>query len=376
QVSGNDYRNTGDGVNNLCLPNNPENGQHQSYTNDQVYGGEYRLTSSVKPSGWSESLNQKEIPCSVCYQQRRSAVLMIPGRKTCYKGWNSEYHGYLMSDHKTHHRRDYACVDINAEPLDNLNGGASGALFYPLRTNCGSLRCPPYTDSNLRNISFQFSHDKDGKNQDVFVVCDICLSNCIAGFFGYSYFILFISLGVTYVRWGKKNCPKGADTVYTGQAGGNYQAHKGGGVNYLCLPNDPENGQHQSYDNAQGYGGEYEVSSTSKPSGWSGSMGSKEVPCSVCYRKQRSAVLMIPGRKTCYKGWNSEYNGYLMSDHNVYSKKDYACEDKNAEQLDNKNGDENGALFYTLRTKCGSLRCPPYTNEADVLCFVCTKSNV
>ncbi|XP_071119842.1 short-chain collagen C4-like [Mytilus edulis] len=147
QVSGNDYRNTGGGVNNLCLPNNPENGQHQSYTNDQVYGGEYRLTSSVKPSGWSESLNQKEIPCSVCYQQRRSAVLMIPGRKTCYKGWNSEYHGYLMSDHKTHHRRDYACVDINAEPLDNLNGGASGALFYPLRTNCGSLRCPPYTDS-------------------------------------------------------------------------------------------------------------------------------------------------------------------------------------------------------------------------------------
>lgn len=80
-----------------------------------------------------------------------------------------------------------------------------------------------------------------------------------------------------------------------GQAGGNYQTHKGGGVNYLCLPNDPENGQHQSYDNAQVYGGEYEVSSTSKPSGWSGSMSSKEVPCSVCYRKHRSAVLMIPG---------------------------------------------------------------------------------
>ncbi|XP_071119843.1 short-chain collagen C4-like [Mytilus edulis] len=182
--------------------------------------------------------------------------------------------------------------------------------------------------------------------------------------------------GVTYVRWGKKNCPKGTDTVYTGQAGGNYQTHKGGGVNYLCLPNDPENGQHQSYDNAQVYGGEYEVSSTSKPSGWSGSMSSKEVPCSVCYRKHRSAVLMIPGRKTCYKGWNSEYNGYLMSDHNVYSNKDYVCVDKNAEPLDNKNGDENGALFYTLRTKCGSLRCPPYTNEADVLCVVCTKSNV
>lgn len=66
-------------MNNLCIPNDPDNGQHQSYNNDQVYGGEYRLDSSVKPSGWSESMTTKEIPCAVCYQQRRSAVLMIPG---------------------------------------------------------------------------------------------------------------------------------------------------------------------------------------------------------------------------------------------------------------------------------------------------------
>ncbi|CAC5369145.1 unnamed protein product [Mytilus coruscus] len=182
--------------------------------------------------------------------------------------------------------------------------------------------------------------------------------------------------GVTYVRWGKKNCPKGVDIVYTGQVGGNQYTYKGGGVNYLCLPNDPENGQHQSYDHDQVHGGEYQLGSTAKPSGWSESMNNKEVPCAVCYRKRRSAVLVIPGRKTCYKGWNSEYNGYLMSDHKTHFKKDYACVDKNAEPLDDKNGDENGSLFYTLRTKCGSLRCPPYTNEADVLCVVCTKLNV
>ncbi|XP_071182169.1 uncharacterized protein [Mytilus edulis] len=179
--------------------------------------------------------------------------------------------------------------------------------------------------------------------------------------------------GVTYVHWGKKSCPKGADIVYTGQVGGTDHKSKGGGVNYLCLPGDPENGLHQSYGNAQVYGSEYELGSSYKPSGWSESMNNKEVPCAVCYKKHRSTVLMIPGRKTCYKGWTSEYQGYLLSSHVNHFKKDFACVDRNAEPLDNKNGDETGDLFYALRTKCGSLRCPPYSNEADVLCVVCTK---
>lgn len=68
-------------MNYLCLPNDPENGQHQSHANDQVYGGEYQLSSSMKPSGWSESMADKEVPCAVCYQKRRSIVMMIPG--TC-----------------------------------------------------------------------------------------------------------------------------------------------------------------------------------------------------------------------------------------------------------------------------------------------------
>ncbi|VDI28230.1 Hypothetical predicted protein [Mytilus galloprovincialis] len=113
--------------------------------NDQVYSGEYEIVPSVKPAGWSASMANKEVPCVVCYQKRRSTVMMIPGRQTCYNGWNSENNGYLMSDHKKHYRRHYACVDKNAEPLDNKNGDENGALLYPLRSKCGSLRCPPYT---------------------------------------------------------------------------------------------------------------------------------------------------------------------------------------------------------------------------------------
>ena len=34
-----------------------------------------------------------------------------------------------------------------------------------------------------------------------------------------------------------------------GQAEGNYYNNKGGGSNYLCLPNDPDNGKPYSYAN-------------------------------------------------------------------------------------------------------------------------------
>ncbi|CAG2213879.1 unnamed protein product [Mytilus edulis] len=182
-----------------------------------------------------------------------------------------------------------------------------------------------------------------------------------------------VASGVTYVRWGKKGCPKGVDMVYTGQVGGNYHGNKAGGVNYLCLPNDPENGESQKDDNAQLFGSEYEIGSSYKPSGMKGDMQEKEVPCAVCFQRRRSVHLMIPGRKTCYKGWTSEYSGFLMTDHKNHSSKDYLCVDKDAEPLDNKTSNENEALLYGIRTKCGSLRCPPYKDATDVRCVVCTK---
>ena len=45
----------------------------------------------------------------------------------------------------------------------------------------------------------------------------------------------------------------------SGQAGGNHYNNKGGGCNYLCLPNDPDNGKPYSYANDVLYGAEYET---------------------------------------------------------------------------------------------------------------------
>ena len=37
--------------------------------------------------------------------------------------------------------------------------------------------------------------------------------------------------------------------IIVGQAGGNEHMNKGGGSNYLCLPNDPDNGKPYSFAN-------------------------------------------------------------------------------------------------------------------------------
>jgi hypothetical protein len=76
--------------------------------------------------------------------------------------------------------------------------------------------------------------------------------------------------------------------IIVGQAGGNYYNNKGGGSNYLCLPNDPDNGNLYSYANDVLHGAEYEIGF--------GDLKSKDVPCAVCRRRRKSSVLMIPGK--------------------------------------------------------------------------------
>ena len=46
--------------------------------------------------------------------------------------------------------------------------------------------------------------------------------------------------GTTFVRWGRKTCPAGTDSVYTGYAGGSHYSDKGAAVSMLCLPMNPE----------------------------------------------------------------------------------------------------------------------------------------
>ena len=75
---------------------------------------------------------------------------------------------------------------------------------------------------------------------------------------------------------------------------------RGGGSNYQCVPEDPENfdfGAGTLSDAAYMHGVEYQSGGT-VPSA-TNNMANDDVPCCVCYAATRVAVSMIPGKYTC-----------------------------------------------------------------------------
>ena len=70
--------------------------------------------------------------------------------------------------------------------------------------------------------------------------------------------------GVAYVRWGRTTCPNttGTELVYTGRAAGSLWSSSGGGSNYQCITEEPENfdfGPGNADSAAYMYGVEYAI---------------------------------------------------------------------------------------------------------------------
>ncbi|XP_052084160.1 uncharacterized protein LOC127721455 isoform X2 [Mytilus californianus] len=183
--------------------------------------------------------------------------------------------------------------------------------------------------------------------------------------------------GVTYIRWGKTLCDgPNTETIYSGQVGGGHFTHKGASVNYICLPKDPDAAQplKSNSNYAYLYGAEYEIFDYNQPQGIRSGIGQHDVACAACLAKSKRSTIMIPGRKTCYNGWTKEYEGILMAGyHDHPAAAEYACVDRDTEAIAGGSNDENGILFYPVKTVCGSLKCPPYKQDTDVLCVVCSK---
>ncbi|XP_078670731.1 short-chain collagen C4-like [Branchiostoma floridae x Branchiostoma belcheri] len=183
--------------------------------------------------------------------------------------------------------------------------------------------------------------------------------------------------GAVYVRWGRTSCEEGTGTVtvYSGLAGGAWYNHNGGGSNYQCLPSDPEWGWYkdglQETREAYMYGAEYQIGLDSPYD--TGAIHDRNVPCAVCHSLSRRAQLLIPARKICPEGWTREYGGYLMTGHDTHRRTEFVCMDGEPEVLPGGESDENGALFYIVEGRCGSLPCPPYVEGRELTCVVCTK---
>ncbi|XP_062572613.1 short-chain collagen C4-like [Saccostrea cucullata] len=177
--------------------------------------------------------------------------------------------------------------------------------------------------------------------------------------------------GSLYTRWGKHSCPKlnGTELVYEGTAGGSYFTEKGNGANTLCLPHDPELVPDHIALTPIGfshiYGGEYQFS-----------LGKvviqDDVPCSVCRVKMATSSMMIPAKRSCPTGWTKQYSGILTADAYYHEITEYLCVDEDPDFIERSRGNDEGRLFYTVKTVCGSLPCPPYQNATVVSCVVCT----
>lgn len=176
--------------------------------------------------------------------------------------------------------------------------------------------------------------------------------------------------GSIFTRWGRSSCPNktGVELLYEGYAAGSYYSHAGSGSNYLCLPRNPIYGQQQTGEKrGYVYGAEYEIPTTFLPG-----IENHDVPCAVC-RVPGSSVLMIPGRNQCFPNWRLEYDGYLVSEYYTNAGiKEYVCLDGHPETLNFGVTYQNGAQFYLVEGRCGSLKCPPYVEGYEITCAVCS----
>lgn len=158
----------------------------------------------------------------------------------------------------------------------------------------------------------------------------------------------------------------------TGYVATSFYSH-GGGVNYLCLPKDPEwprGATRGCQSEAPLYGTEYEwKNSPVMPQ----NRHNQDVPCSVCEVTGRGQKLMIPGKQSCPSGWTREYHGILMSQRKTYGGADYVCVDWAMQTIHGGHANTDGGLLYVVEAICGTLPCPPYEDGYEMSCVVCTK---
>jgi len=185
--------------------------------------------------------------------------------------------------------------------------------------------------------------------------------------------------GAVYTRWGRTVCPStpGTQLLYAGRAAGSWRDQKGGGANYLCLPEQP---QYSTYTagtqngRAYLYGAEYETGgSHSADNGPLLSVAEHNVPCAVCYTSTRVSVVMIPARVSCPSSWTQEYHGYLMAAHYGHFRTMFECMDRHPQSVPGSAADRDEAAFYHVEAKCNGIPCPPYDTQKEITCTVCTK---
>ena len=140
-AAGSHFLQRGGGSQYLCLPHEPKYSNFRNGVggHSPLFGVKYRPMGGPLPS----KVHNRNVPCAVCCTSR-SKLFMLPARDECPTTWTLEYSGYLMTEHRYHHRKSFECVDKKPEFLQIPGAALIGAFFYHTEATCNGIPCPPY----------------------------------------------------------------------------------------------------------------------------------------------------------------------------------------------------------------------------------------
>lgn len=163
-----------------------------------------------------------------------------------------------------------------------------------------------------------------------------------------------------------------------GVAAGSPTTFKGGSADLLCLPEDPQwHGTQEIIRHwATIHGAEFGIEHFPFSLPYKGvkDLTFHNVPCAVCQSVFRSSLIMVPAMHQCFSNWTIEYTGYLVSGNKLDAgRSGHFCLDNDPDPENSGYRNEMGPVLVPVETKCGALPCPPYEENYELPCVVCTK---
>ena len=180
-------------------------------------------------TGAADASHDVDAACAMCQRPDSRQTYVQWGRQQCTNGHVQEYNGLVMGTHYSQHKSEHVCVDYArmghaASSTANHDGG----LLYTTEMEGGSIDESAYP------------HDHE-------VGCAVCS--------------VPEDEGSVFPRWGHRECPSGATTLYSGYMSSAHYGHRGSGANTLCLHPDGQLPQGANAGNQNGnllYGMEYQ----------------------------------------------------------------------------------------------------------------------
>ena len=351
------YNENGGGATYTCMARGPEYTGAEgkdSRGSSRLYSVDY-WTSHLPKAGTFQKVNYHDASCAVC-EVPTSAVVTIPGTQKCPSGYEVEYKGLLMSGKSSDlHLTENICVDDAPVGVrGQRTGNSKGARVHPVE-----VQIPPIVN---------------GYKQGREVGCAVCKATPERDV-------------TTYKTWGRRACPSGSKTLYSGWMANGFIHHKGGGYNYQCMhqSGDIEGKQKNDAKQTGNSGVLYRVEyvknkANNKGVAW-GKMNKKnfnDAACAVC-EVEGQDTMTYPAKTACPAGYKKLYQGYMAGGF-TYHPHDtqYICLENDFESLDpsvfkaTKNTDNKGSQLFLAEVDT-SFYGVGYVRNRGLQCVVCLR---